>query len=92
MMSQVAGRERNRYLEPTVVRVVPSWDQNCTSWVSPLQDSLTSARFPACKMRALRDVGFQEVGLRVSRGAMMFLLGHSQNHAGYLQMHWPLRG
>ena len=89
MTSQVAGRERNRYLEPMVTRVVPSWDQNCTSWMFPLQSSLTSARFLARKMRALRDMGSQELGLRVSRGVMMFCLGHSQNHEGYLQMHWP---
>ena len=57
MESQVTGRERNRYLRLMVTRVVLSWDQNCTPWVSPLQSSLKWARFLAHEMGALRDVG-----------------------------------
>ena len=83
-MSQVAGRERKKYLERTVSRVVPSWDQNYTSWVSPSQSSLMWARYPACKTRALRDAESLEVGLKASRKVTMFCPGCSQNLKGHL--------
>ena len=89
MASQVTGKERGSYLRSMVTRVVPSWDQSCSPWLAPLLSSSKRARFLAHKTWALRDMGSQEVGLRISRGVMTFLTGHSQNHEGYLQMQWP---
>ena len=64
MMPQVAGRVRDKYLEPEISRVTLSWDQSYTPWVFPLQGSLMWARYPVYKMRVLRDVESLAVGLK----------------------------
>ena len=63
MMPQVAGRVRDKYLEPMVSWVTPSWDQNYTPWVFPLQGNLAWG-YPAYKAEAPRDVESLVVGLK----------------------------
>ena len=64
MMPQAAGRVRDKYLEPIISRVTPSWDKSYTPWVFPSQGSSTWARYLVYKMRALRDVESLVVGLK----------------------------
>ena len=58
MASQVTGKERGRYLRLMVTRVVLSWDQSCTPWLTPLQSKFKVGKDSfAHKMWASRDMG-----------------------------------